>query len=147
MNSGSNSSRNLIASGDLVISLFLSHKALYPSHTQAYTHLYASAAAHKHTHTRTQASTCLPPSPLLLSCSLPVHLRRWRVQRCKNDPPRHPQMSLKNRCTRSYMNTHTHTHTHTLTHTNTHAHTHTHRCSFTKAARHNISHEPKPLII
>lgn len=53
MNSGSNSSRNLIASGDLVISLFLSHKALYPSPTQACTHLYADTAAHKHTTPRT----------------------------------------------------------------------------------------------
>lgn len=71
MNSGSNSSRNLIASGDLVISLFLSHKALYPSHTQAYTHLYADTAARKHTFTsHTQAHAQI----VFASCFLVLRL-------------------------------------------------------------------------
>lgn len=62
MNSGSNSSRNLIASGDLVISLFLSHKALYPSHMQAYTHLYADTdtATHIRMHTHKHMHSAPP---------------------------------------------------------------------------------------
>lgn len=70
MNSGSNSSRNLTASGDLVISLFLSHKAHYQSRAQAYTNLYADTAARKHTHTHTlKHMHSLSPS-----CSLLVFL-------------------------------------------------------------------------
>lgn len=131
MNSGSNSSRNLTASGDLVISLFLSHKALYPSRTQAYTHLHADTAMRKHTCTHTDCllfSFFVYSSLVKKSVALGIVLQEQST-RTSTDV-------FENRCTSSHMNTHADT-----------LFVHAHRCSFTKAARHNISHEPKPLII
>lgn len=113
MNSGSNSFRNLIASGDLVISLFLSHKAFHPSHMQAYTHLHTDTATHKHMCTHT--STCSVCLHLLLSCSLSIHLCGRRARLCKNKSLKNNV--FKNRCTCSPLNTHTkHTHAHTDAH-------------------------------
>lgn len=114
MNSGSNSSKNLTASGDLVISLFLSHKALYPSPTQAYTHLYADAATHKHTSTCT---VCL-----LLSFSVYSSLVKKTIALGTVLQEQFTKTStdvFENRCGCSHMNTHTHTfylHTHTDAH-------------------------------
>lgn len=133
MNSSGNSSRNLTASGDLVISLFLSHKALYPSHMQAYTHLYADTATHKH------ASTCTICLRLLLLFSVYSSLVKEGIVLgilLQEQSTKTSTDVFENRCTRLHINTRTQT-----------IGTHTHRCSFTKAARHNISHEPKPLII
>lgn len=68
MNSSGNSFRILTASGDPVISLLLSHKALYLSHMQAHTHthLYADAAIYtKHTSTPTTYSS-VPKEGIML---------------------------------------------------------------------------------
>lgn len=113
MNSSGNSSRNLTASGDPVISLFLSHKALYPSHTQAYTHLYADAATCKH------ASTCTVCLRLLLPFSVYSSLVKEGIVLgilLQEQSTKTSTDVFENRCTRSHINTRTQT-------SGTHAHT------------------------
>lgn len=113
MNSSGNSSRNLTASGDPVISLFLSHKALYPSHTQAYTHLYADAATRKH------ASTCTVCLRLLLPFSVYSSLVKEGIVLgilLQEQSTKTSTDVFENRCTRSHINTRTQT-------SGTHAHT------------------------
>lgn len=124
MNSNSNSFRNLTASGDPVISLLLSHKALYLSHI--------------HTHARTHTFVCRRSQTH--QTRKHIHLLFISAEGGNNAADIRTIHQDIHRCLwKKGMHVNTHTHTP--------ADTHTRRCSFTKAVKQNISHEPKPLII